>query len=53
VVAVMSADWSPMGLEFVSGKWDRMVCVWKEEGWDEVGSISYKVNAEVCYVVSN
>ncbi|KAK2459715.1 hypothetical protein APHAL10511_008266 [Amanita phalloides] len=30
VAAVMSCDWSPTGLEFVSGGWDRTVRVWKE-----------------------
>jgi len=28
--AVMSCDWSPTGLEFVSGGWDRTVRIWKE-----------------------
>jgi len=26
----MSCDWSPTGLEFVSGGWDRSVRIWKE-----------------------
>lgn len=30
VAAVMSCDWSPTGLEFVSGGWDRTLRVWKE-----------------------
>ncbi|TFK52971.1 WD40 repeat-like protein [Heliocybe sulcata] len=30
VAAVMSCDWSPTGLDFVSGGWDRTVRVWKE-----------------------
>lgn len=30
VAAVMSCDWSPTGLEFVSGGWDRSVRIWKE-----------------------
>lgn len=30
VAAVMSCDWSPTGLEFVSGGWDRTVRIWKE-----------------------
>jgi len=30
VEAVMSCDWSPTGLEFVSGGWDRTVRIWKE-----------------------
>ncbi|KAG5635787.1 hypothetical protein H0H81_010130 [Sphagnurus paluster] len=30
VSAVMSCDWSPTGLEFVSGGWDRTVRIWKE-----------------------
>ncbi|KAJ3553339.1 hypothetical protein NM688_g3666 [Phlebia brevispora] len=30
VAAVTSCDWSPTGLEFVSGGWDRTVRVWKE-----------------------
>ncbi|EPQ51753.1 WD40 repeat-like protein [Gloeophyllum trabeum ATCC 11539] len=30
VAAVMSCDWSPTGLEFVSGSWDRTVRIWKE-----------------------
>ncbi|KAJ7040840.1 WD40 repeat-like protein [Mycena alexandri] len=30
VAAVMSCDWAPTGLEFVSGGWDRTVRVWKE-----------------------
>ncbi|KAH7883005.1 WD40 repeat-like protein [Phlebopus sp. FC_14] len=30
VAAVMSCDWSPTGMEFVSGGWDRTVRLWKE-----------------------
>ncbi|KDR77145.1 hypothetical protein GALMADRAFT_225281 [Galerina marginata CBS 339.88] len=30
VAAVMSCDWSPTGLEFVSGGWDRTVRIWQE-----------------------
>ncbi|KAF8624712.1 hypothetical protein AX17_007043 [Amanita inopinata Kibby_2008] len=30
VAAVMSCDWSPTGVEFVSGGWDRTVRIWKE-----------------------
>lgn len=30
VAAVMSCDWSPTGMEFVSGGWDRTVRIWKE-----------------------
>lgn len=30
VAAVMSCDWAPTGLEFVSGGWDRTVRIWKE-----------------------
>ncbi|KAF8548294.1 WD40 repeat-like protein [Imleria badia] len=30
VAAVMSCDWSPTGLEFVSGGWDRTMRIWKE-----------------------
>ncbi|THH00311.1 hypothetical protein EW026_g2210 [Hermanssonia centrifuga] len=30
VAAVTSCDWSPTGLEFVSGGWDRTVRVWKQ-----------------------
>ena len=30
VAAVMSCAWSPTGLEFVSGGWDRTVRIWKE-----------------------
>ncbi|KAI0752663.1 WD40 repeat-like protein, partial [Daedaleopsis nitida] len=30
VAAVMSCDWSPTGLEFVSGGWDRTVRIWKQ-----------------------
>lgn len=30
VAAVMSCDWSPVGVEFVSGGWDRTVRIWKE-----------------------
>ncbi|KAF9224857.1 WD40 repeat-like protein [Gyrodon lividus] len=30
VAPVMSCDWSPTGLEFVSGGWDRTVRIWKE-----------------------
>jgi len=30
VAAVMSCDWSPTGLEFVSGGWDRTVRIWNE-----------------------
>ena len=30
VSAAMSCDWSPTGLEFVSGGWDRTVRIWKE-----------------------
>ncbi|KAF8234954.1 WD40 repeat-like protein [Tricholoma matsutake] len=30
VAAVMTCDWSPTGLEFVSGGWDRTVRIWKE-----------------------
>src|SRR6266478_5029693 len=30
VAAVMSCGWSPTGLEFVSGGWDRTVRIWKE-----------------------
>lgn len=30
VAAVMSCDWSPTGLEFVSGGWDRTVRIWKD-----------------------
>lgn len=30
VSAVMSAEWAPTGLEFVSGSWDRTVRIWKE-----------------------
>ncbi|KAF8652846.1 hypothetical protein AX16_004121 [Volvariella volvacea WC 439] len=30
VAAVMSCDWSPTGMEFVSGGWDRTIRIWKE-----------------------
>ncbi|KAH9928001.1 WD40 repeat-like protein [Epithele typhae] len=30
VAAVMTCDWAPTGLEFVSGGWDRTVRIWKE-----------------------
>ncbi|KAJ7662202.1 WD40 repeat-like protein [Mycena polygramma] len=30
VAAVMSCDWAPTGLEFVSGGWDRTVRIWKD-----------------------
>ena len=30
MAAVMSCDWSPTGVEFVSGGWDRTVRIWKE-----------------------
>lgn len=30
MAAVTSCDWSPTGLEFVSGGWDRTVRIWKE-----------------------
>jgi len=30
VAAVTSCDWSPTGMEFVSGGWDRSVRIWKE-----------------------
>ncbi|KIK97304.1 hypothetical protein PAXRUDRAFT_825063 [Paxillus rubicundulus Ve08.2h10] len=30
VAPVMSCEWSPTGLEFVSGGWDRTVRIWKE-----------------------
>ena len=30
VAPVMSCDWSPTGLEFVSGGWDRTVRIWNE-----------------------
>lgn len=30
VAAVTACDWSPTGLVFVSGGWDRTVRVWKE-----------------------
>ncbi|KAF8128665.1 WD40 repeat-like protein [Boletus edulis] len=30
VAAVMSCDWSPTGLEFVSGGWDRTLRIWRE-----------------------
>ena len=30
VAAVMSCDWSPTGLEFISGGWDRTVRIWTE-----------------------
>ncbi|KAF7377706.1 DDB1-and CUL4-associated factor 13 [Mycena sanguinolenta] len=30
VAAVMSCDWAPTGLEFVSGGWDRTVRIWTE-----------------------
>ncbi|CAK5274794.1 unnamed protein product [Mycena citricolor] len=30
VAAVMSCDWAPTGLEFVSGGWDRTLRIWKE-----------------------
>ena len=30
VAAVMSCDWSPTGLEFVSGGWDRTLRIWKD-----------------------
>lgn len=30
VAGVMSCDWAPTGLEFVSGGWDRTVRIWKE-----------------------
>ncbi|KAH0831208.1 WD40 repeat-like protein [Lanmaoa asiatica] len=30
VAAVMSCDWSPTGLEFVSGGWDRTLRIWME-----------------------
>ncbi|KAG2159296.1 WD40 repeat-like protein [Suillus bovinus] len=30
VAAVMSCDWSPTGMEFVSGGWDRTTRIWKE-----------------------
>jgi DDB1- and CUL4-associated factor 13 len=30
VAAVTSCDWSPTGLEFVSGGWDRTLRIWKE-----------------------
>ncbi|KAF9038269.1 WD40 repeat-like protein [Hymenopellis radicata] len=31
VAAVMSCEWSPTGLEFVSGGWDRTVRIWKKD----------------------
>ncbi|KII91650.1 hypothetical protein PLICRDRAFT_51786 [Plicaturopsis crispa FD-325 SS-3] len=31
VAAVMSCDWSPTGLEFVSGGWDRTVRIWQTD----------------------
>ena len=31
VAAVMSCEWSPTGLEFVSGGWDRNVRLWKKD----------------------
>lgn len=30
VAAVVSCDWSPTGMEFVSGGWDRTIRIWKE-----------------------
>ncbi|KAG7446516.1 WD40 repeat-like protein [Guyanagaster necrorhizus] len=31
VAAVMSCEWAPTGLEFVSGGWDRTVRIWKKD----------------------
>ncbi|KIY68889.1 WD40 repeat-like protein [Cylindrobasidium torrendii FP15055 ss-10] len=31
VAAVMSCDWSPTGLELVSGGWDRTIRLWKKD----------------------
>ena len=39
VAAVMSCDWAPTGIEFVSGGWDRTVRIWssREAGGREKG----------------
>ncbi|KAJ3516632.1 hypothetical protein NMY22_g14160 [Coprinellus aureogranulatus] len=39
VAAVMSCDWAPTGVEFVSGGWDRTVRIWnsREAGGKEKG----------------
>ncbi|KAJ2919667.1 hypothetical protein MD484_g683, partial [Candolleomyces efflorescens] len=39
VAAVMSCDWAPTGVEFVSGGWDRTVRIWssREAGGREKG----------------
>lgn len=39
VAAVMSCEWAPTGVEFVSGGWDRTVRIWnsREAGGREKG----------------
>ncbi|KAF9238927.1 WD40 repeat-like protein [Melanogaster broomeanus] len=52
VAAVMSCDWSPTGLEFVSGGWDRTVRCMEGGAWHEPGISSSIFTADARFVIS-